>query len=215
MEQYRNARENLKSQLTQKLMCDRFGWEINIGDQNFIVEIPITKEEYSEKLLQIDKIIRELIYELDVYTYRCESDPENRAIPIPTIFNLLTMSTEFDDTPIDTSEAYEVDPNTIVRTVDSKWVGEYEVPKIDNMIRLWTEEDLDPDFALFHLAIKNGDIVLIKPSDHPQDQDNCSEPTCCSKDDWGFTFKPDLEPLIDRCFKKGLEIKDGHVVKQN
>lgn len=235
MEQYRNARANLKNELKQKLMCDRFGWEINIGEQNHILEIPITKEEYAEKVIQIDMIVRELMYELDVYIYNCECDPENYQVSTPTIFNLLSMSIEFDDTPIKKEDIYEVDPSTINRTVDSKWVGEYEATKIENVIQFWNEEkdvDLphmpesvikavamlgkeDPDFELLKIAIDNGDVGLINPSDHPQDQDNCSESTCCTKDDWGFTFKGDLEPLIDRCLKKGITVKDGHVVQQN
>ncbi len=142
MQNYDLARNELHKQLYDKLMCDRFGWEINIGDDNYILEIPITKEEFEEKKALVDKVVRELIHEYNVYRYRYD-DPDNdpRAILTPTIFNVQLMSIKFDDTPIDLSQAYEVKPEDINRTVDKKHTEEHHSQvKIENVIQFWNEQ---------------------------------------------------------------------------
>jgi len=167
MQDYDKARNELAQALYDKLMIDRFGWEINIGADNYILEIPITKEEFVEKKLLVEKVVRELIHEYDVYRYRCD-DPDNdpRAIPTPTIFNVQIMSVAFDDTPIDMTQAYEVNPEDINRTVDKKHTEEYHNSvKIENVIQFWKEqkdEDLphmQPEVVkvLEKLAYQDGD----------------------------------------------------------
>jgi len=116
MENYKNARDLLKKHLFDKLMCERFGWEIRVGNNHFIVDTPLTLEENEEKIRTIEKIIRHLLYELDTYLFHIEVDHDY--CNIPTIFHLLQMSIEFDDTPIDPDKVYEVDETELQRRPD-------------------------------------------------------------------------------------------------
>lgn len=119
MENYKNARDLLKKHLYDKLMCERFGWEINVGNNNFVVDIPLTLQENEEKIATIEEIIRHLLYELDTYLFHIETDHNYENIP--TIFCLLNMSIEFDDTPISAEEVYEVDESTLQREPDLRY----------------------------------------------------------------------------------------------
>ncbi len=146
MQKYDLARNELHKQLYDKLMCDRFGWEINIWEDKYILEIPITREEFEEKKALVNKVVRELIHEYDVYRYRCDDhDNDPRTIPTPTIYNLQIMSIEFDDTPIDMSQAYEVKPEDINRTVDKKHFVPYEANAFAKQVKVWNEQK-DEDF---------------------------------------------------------------------
>ena len=118
MENYKNARDLLKKHLFDKLMCERFGWEIRVGDNHFIVGSVLTLEENEEKIKIIEEIIRHLIYELDTYLFHIEHDHYYQNIP--TIFHLLQMSIEFDDTPIEEADVYEVDESELQLKPDYK-----------------------------------------------------------------------------------------------
>jgi hypothetical protein len=111
MENYKNARDLLKKHLFDKLMCERFGWEIRVGDNHFIVDSALSLQENEEKIATVEEIIRHLVYELDTYLFHIEHDHYYQNIP--TIFHLLQMSIEFDDMPIDESQLYEVDESTL------------------------------------------------------------------------------------------------------
>ncbi len=119
MENYKNARDLLKQHLFDKLMCERFGWEINIGDNHFIVDAALTLEENEEKIATVEEIIRHLIYELDTYLFHIEVDHDYQNIP--TIFHLLQMSIEFDDTPIDEADVYQVAESELQREPDVRY----------------------------------------------------------------------------------------------
>lgn len=119
MENYKNARDLLKKHLFDKLMCERFGWEIRIGDNHYIVDSALTLEENEEKIRTVEEIIRHLIYELDTYLFHIEANHDYQNIP--TIFHLLQMSIEFDDTPINEDEVYEVDESTLQREPDIRY----------------------------------------------------------------------------------------------
>lgn len=106
MENYKNARDVLKQHLFDKLMCERFGWEIRVGKEHYIVDAALTLEENEEKIEIVETIIRHLIYELDTYLFEIEVNHYYQNIP--TIFHLLQMSIEFDDTPINPNDVYEV-----------------------------------------------------------------------------------------------------------
>lgn len=118
MENYKNARDLLKKHLFDKLMCERFGWEIRVGDYHFIVDTPLSLQENEEKIATVEDIIRHLIYELDTYLFHIEVDHDYQNIP--TIFHLLQMSIEFDDTPIDPNDIFEVDEAELNRKPDYK-----------------------------------------------------------------------------------------------
>jgi hypothetical protein len=129
MENYKNARDLLKKELYDKLMCDRFGWELNINGNTYILDIPLTKEEHHEKIVTVEKIIRELIFELDNYIYIVESqaaEGEVNYLNVPTIFCLMNMSIEFDDTPIKEEDVYVVDESTINRTPNLEYDNSYD-----------------------------------------------------------------------------------------
>ena len=111
MENYKNARDLLKKHLFDKLMCERFGWEIRVGNHEFIVDAALTVEENEEKIETVETIIRHLIYELDTYLFEIEANHNYQNIP--TIFHLLQMSIEFDDTPIDPNDIYHVDESEL------------------------------------------------------------------------------------------------------
>ncbi len=130
MENYKNARDLLKQHLYDKLMCERFGWEIRVGDNHFIVDSALTIEENEEKIAIVEEIIRHLIYELDTYLFHIEVDHEYQNIP--TIFHLLQMSIEFDDTPIDESEVYKVDKSDLQLKPDLRY--DMENKEIDNVL---------------------------------------------------------------------------------
>ncbi len=129
MEKYRYFREELKKKLFDMLMMDRFGWELNIGGEEFIVESAITKEEYTDKVKLVERAIRHMLYELDLYTFTVEEQvAESGQITyanIPTIFCLLNTSIEFDDTPIKEEDVYEVEESQ--RTLPLEYYGEPDV----------------------------------------------------------------------------------------
>lgn len=113
MENYKNARDLLKKHLFDKLMCERFGWEIRVGGRLFIVDAALTLKDNKKKIKIVERIIRYLIYELDTYLFKIETNHHYQNIP--TIFHLLQMSIEFDDTPIDPDKVYEVDESSLDR----------------------------------------------------------------------------------------------------
>jgi hypothetical protein len=129
MEKYRDGRDELKKKLYDRLMCDRFGWELNISSENYILDIPMTKEEHHEKVVTVYKIIRELMFELDNYIYIVESQAAEGVTyqNVPTIFCLLNMSMEFNDTPIDPKDVYEVDEITLQRTPNLEYDTEEKI----------------------------------------------------------------------------------------
>jgi hypothetical protein len=116
MENYKNARDLLKKHLFDKLMCERFGWEIRVGNNLFVIDTALDKEENEEKIKIVEDAIRHMIYELDTYLFHIEVDHDYQNIP--TIFHLLQMSIEFDDTPIDEADVYDVDEASINRKPD-------------------------------------------------------------------------------------------------
>ncbi len=129
MENYKNSREELKKKLFDMLMMDRFGWELNIGGEEFIIESAITKEEYTDKVKLVERAIRHMLYELDLYMFTIEEQmSESGQITyanIPTIFCLLNASIEFDDTPIKEEDIYEV--NESHTTSPLEYYGELDV----------------------------------------------------------------------------------------
>ncbi len=133
MEHYKNARDLLKQHLFDKLMCERFGWEIRVGNNLFIIDTALDKQENEEKVKTVEDVIRHLMYELDTYLFHIEVDRDYQNIP--TIFHLLQMSIEFDDTPIDPNEVYEVTEKKIFSYQKDIDPEEYEQnPKYDPSI---------------------------------------------------------------------------------
>lgn len=120
MESYSNSREQLKKDLFDKLMIDRFGWEIVIEDERYIIDSPLTKEDREDKIKLVNKIIRRLIFEYDKYLFLSEENAENYEeyiyISTPTLLCLNSLSVDWQDS--NTSEVYEVDPKTFER-IDS------------------------------------------------------------------------------------------------
>ena len=119
MENYKNARDLLKKHLFDKLMCERFGWEIRVGNHEFIVDAALTVQENEDKIDTVNEIIRHLIYELDTYLFQIEVNHYYQNIP--TIFHLLQMSIEFDDTPINPDDVFEVDESELQRAPNLQW----------------------------------------------------------------------------------------------
>ena len=117
MQNYINARELLKKELFDKLMIDRFGWEINIEGEIFVIDSALTIDEHELKIRIVEKIIRYLIFEFDKYIFICENQmAEDGKITyqnIPTLLSLIEMSVEWEDSNM--SEEYEVDPKTFER----------------------------------------------------------------------------------------------------
>jgi hypothetical protein len=122
--------EEIKKQLFDKLMMNRFGWELNIGGEKFIIDaVPFSKEEQEEKIKQVNHVIDKLIEEKERHDKQIEefkaSDDEDAYYPLwhPTIDSMVLMSVDFDDTPIKEEDIYEIDESKVKRTIDKESNG--------------------------------------------------------------------------------------------
>lgn len=117
IDDYNKARELFKKMLFDKLMIDRFGWEIWIEGEKFEIESPLTEEDQDNKKDLVKKVVRYLIFEYDKYKFIEEENIANfefdKYQSIPTLLCLLSLSTEIHDS--NTSQVYEVDPKTFER----------------------------------------------------------------------------------------------------
>jgi hypothetical protein len=154
---------------------NRFGWELYIGSEKFVIDtVPFTQEEREEKIKQVNIVIDALLEEKKRHDKQIEefkaSHDEDAYYPhwSPTINSLRSMSVDFDDTPIKEEDIYKVDESKLQRAfVPDNNFEDHE--KITELIKLGDIKETIKD-GQWNLEYKpEHEELVIRYVNHKQD----------------------------------------------